>query len=107
IAMKTVGNAMAKMHQGDRPGRDIGGVEHLEIAAVLPRAPDCRQLPAIGLRRIIAARDEDRFGDGVVRGQDIVADALAAAIDSGASSNCMTSAMMRLPSSQAFMTWKT
>src|SRR5207248_1398991 len=34
IAVKTVGHAVAELHQRDGAGLDIGGVEHGEVAAV-------------------------------------------------------------------------
>ena len=47
VAVKTVGHAMAEMHQRDRTRLDIAGVEHSQIAAVLSRAPDRREQPAV------------------------------------------------------------
>src|SRR3954447_22240239 len=80
IAVKTVGHAMAELHQRDGAGLDISGVEHGEVAAVLPRAPDHRQQPAIAFRGILRPLDEDRFGNGVAGRQQIMAEALSMAV---------------------------
>src|SRR5712671_297186 len=58
IAMKTIGNAMAKMHQRDRAGLDISGIEYRKIAAVFPRAPDRGEQPAVAFRGVGAAFDK-------------------------------------------------
>ena len=42
VAVKTIGHAMAEMHQRDRAGFDIFRVEHRKVAAVLLRTPDGR-----------------------------------------------------------------
>ena len=54
IAVKAVGHAVAELHQRDGAGFDVGGVEHREVAAVLPRAPDHREQPAVAFRGILA-----------------------------------------------------
>src|SRR5712692_5815956 len=64
IAVKAVGNPMAQLHQRDRAGFDIGGIEHCEVAAVFAAAPDHRQQPAVALGGILAAGDEHRLGKG-------------------------------------------
>jgi hypothetical protein len=38
--MKTIGHAMAEMHQRHRTRFDVLRVEHRKIAAIFPRAPD-------------------------------------------------------------------
>src|SRR3954467_12310301 len=81
IAVKTVGHAMAELHQRDGAGLDILGIEHGEGAAVLPRAPDHRHQPAIAFRRIFRPLDEHRFGDGVAGRQQIMAEARSIAVD--------------------------
>src|SRR5690242_556134 len=81
IAVKTIGHAMAEMHQRHRTGLNVLGVEDREIAAVFPRAPDHRKQPAVALGSLAAALDEYRLGDGVAGGQEIVAEPLALAID--------------------------
>src|SRR3954453_9611205 len=81
IAVKTVGHAMAELHQRDGAGLDISGIEHGEVAAVLPRAPDHRHQPAIAFRRIFRPLDEHRFAYGVPARQQIMAEALASAVD--------------------------
>ena len=63
--MKSIGDSMSELHQGDRAGLDIGGVEYREIAAVFAAAPDRGQQPAVALGGILAALDEYRFGNGV------------------------------------------
>ena len=55
IAMKSIRHAMAEMHQRDGAGFDIPGIEHRQIAAVFPRAPDRRYQPAVTLGSICAA----------------------------------------------------
>src|SRR5436190_9490455 len=49
IAVETVRHAMAEMHQRDGTCFDVLRVEHREIAAILLRAPDRREQPAIAL----------------------------------------------------------
>src|ERR1700704_3369452 len=81
IAMKTIGNAMAKMHQRDGAGLDISGIEYRKIAAVFPRAPDRGEQPAVAFRGVGAAFDKDSFRNGVAGGQQVVAEPLAVAVD--------------------------
>src|SRR6266568_8282708 len=81
IAMKSIGNPMPELHQGDGAGLDVGGVEYREIAAVFAAAPDRGQQPAVTLGGIAAAGDEHRLGDGVAGGQQILAEARSLAID--------------------------
>ena len=52
---------MAEMHQRDGTGLDVLRVEDGEIAAVLPRAPDHREQPAVALGGVLAALDKDRL----------------------------------------------
>src|SRR6185503_6965968 len=81
IAVKTIRHAMAEMHPRDRAGFDVPSVEHREIAAVLLRAPDGREQPAVALARLAATFDKYRFRNGVAGRQQIVAEALALAVD--------------------------
>src|SRR5260370_8219176 len=81
IAMKTVRHAMAELHQRDRAGFDVVGVEHCEIAAVFPGAPDHRQQPAVALVSLAAARDEYRLRDGVASRQQVFFEARSLAVD--------------------------
>src|SRR6266705_6510535 len=81
VAMKSIGNPMPELHQGDGAGLDVGGVEYREIAAVFAAAPNRGQQPAVALGGIVAAGDEHRLGDGVAGGQQILAEARSLAID--------------------------
>src|SRR5260370_35831796 len=65
IAMKSIGDSMSELHQGDGAGLDVGGVEYREIAAVFAASPDRGQQPAVTLGGIVSAGDEHRLGDGV------------------------------------------
>src|SRR5205814_9101387 len=68
IAVKAIRHAMAEMHQRDGTCFDVLRVEHREIAAILLRAPDRREQPAIPLGGVSAALDEHRFGNRVAGG---------------------------------------
>ena len=72
---------MAELHQRHRTGLDIGGVEHRKVAAILARAPDHRQQPAVAFGGILAAVDEHWLGNGVAGGQQILAEPLSLAVD--------------------------
>src|SRR5690242_17168948 len=81
VAVKTIGHAMAEMHQRHRTCLDILRVEHREVTAVLLRAPDGGEQPAIALGRISATFDKYRLRNGVAGGQQIVAEPFAFAVD--------------------------
>src|SRR5436190_3466012 len=65
VAMKSIGHAVAEMHQRGGTCFDVLRVEHRKVAAVLARAPHHREQPAVALSCILAALDKDRLGDGV------------------------------------------
>ena len=65
--MEAIGHAVAKMHQRDGAGLDVGRVEDREVAAVFARAPDHRQQQAVALGSILAAFDEYRLRNAVTR----------------------------------------
>ena len=56
--MKAVGHAVAELHQCGGAGLDVGGIEHGEVAAVLPRAPHHGEQPAIAFGCIARSLDE-------------------------------------------------
>src|SRR5947208_16588434 len=80
IAVKAIRHAMAEMHQRDGTCFDVLRVEHREIAAILLRAPDRREQPAIALGGVSPAFDEHRFGNRVAGGQQIMPEPLALAV---------------------------
>lgn len=79
--MEAVGDAVAELHQGRRAGLDVGGIEHGEIAAVLPCAPNHREQPAVAFGGILGSFDENRLGDGVAGRQQVMAEPSAVAVD--------------------------
>src|SRR5260370_36888813 len=72
IAMKSIGNPMPELHQGDGAGLHIGGVEYREIAAVFAAAPDRGQQPAVTLGGLVAAGDKERPRDGEAAGRPLL-----------------------------------
>src|ERR1700749_1284219 len=81
IAMKAGGHPMAQLHQCDRAGVDISGIEYRKVAAVFTRAPDRGEQPAVALRGVMAAGDEYRFRDRIAGRQQIVAEPRPLAVD--------------------------
>src|SRR5690349_3644723 len=73
IAVETVGHAVAEMHQRRGAALDVLRIEHCQVAAVLLRAPDHREQPAVALGGVLGPLDEDRLGDSVACGEQIVA----------------------------------
>ena len=54
-------DAMRELHDGDRAGLDVLGIEDREVVAVLRHAVDEREQVAVAFGRIRLARSEQRF----------------------------------------------
>src|SRR5256885_5359273 len=81
MALKAIRHAMAEMHQRDGTCFDVLRVEHREIAAILLRAPDRREQPAIALGGVSPAFDEHRFGNRIAGGPQIMPTPPAPTVD--------------------------
>src|SRR5581483_6346 len=81
VAVKTIGHAMAEMHQRDGTGGYVGRVEDSKLADVLGRAPHGREQPAVAFRGVLGSLDEHGLGDAVAEGEEIFREPLALAVD--------------------------
>ena len=63
--MKTVGHPVPELHQRDRTGLDVAGVEDRKVASVLTGAPYRGEQPAIAFGGIPGPFDEDGLRNGV------------------------------------------
>src|SRR5579863_5791238 len=83
VAVKTIGHAVAEMHQRNGTGLDVGRVENGELADVLGRAPHRREQPAVALGGVLGSLDEHGLRDAVAEGEEIFGEPFALAVDMG------------------------